>query len=421
MKTKTYIFLQFCLLPCLLFSQLSVISLEECQEKARENYPLIKQYDLISLAEDYTLDNLAKNYLPQISLGGQASYQTQVTKIPIKIPGYNIPEMDKDQYKITLDVTQLLWDGGATRSQKKITQANSDFEKQKLEVNLYTVREKINQLYFGILTIDKQLNQLDVLTSDLQTNYNLVSAMLKNGVAMVSDLDLVKVELLNTDQKRIELTTLRMAYIKMLSLFIHEEISQGVELKLPDNSINFDQEISRPELRMYDKQNLVYEAKESTIKAKNMPKFSLFAQGGYGKPGLNMLNSDFKTYAIGGVRLSWNFGNLYTKKNEYRLLKNDRNSLQSQKETFLFNTHVQLTQIQNEINKYEQLMVKDDEIIRLRNSVKKAGESKYKNGIYNMNDLIGDINAENQARVTQSIHEMQYLQSIYNYKYTQGN
>jgi outer membrane protein TolC len=421
MKTKTYILLQLFLLPCLLFSQLLELSIEGCQEKARENYPLIKQYELISLAEDYTLDNLTKNYLPQISLGGQASYQTQVITIPIKFPGSNIPKMDKDQYKVTLDVTQLLWDGGFTRSQKKITKANSDFEKQKLEVNLYTVRDKINQLYFGILTIDKQLTQLDVLTSDLYTNYDLVNSMLKNGVAMVSDLDLVKVELLNTDQKKIELNTLRLAYIKMLSLFINEEISQKVLLKLPDDRINYGEKITRPEINMYDKQNLLYEAKESTIKAKNKPKFSLFAQGEFGKPGLNMLSSDFKTSAIGGVRLSWDFGNLYTKKNEYRLIRNDIKSLESQRETFLFNTNVQLTQIQNEINKYQKLMTKDEEIIQLRNSVKKAGESKYKNGIYKMNDLIGDINAENQARLTQSLHEMQYLQSIYNYKYVQGN
>ena len=172
---------------------------------------------------------------------------------------------------------------------------------------------------------------------------------------------------------------------------------------------------------MYEKQNLLYESQESTIKAKNMPKFSLFAQGGFGRPGLNMLNSDFRTYAVGGVRLSWNIGNLYTKKNEYRLIRNEMNSLETQKETFLFNTNVQLTQIQNEIVKYKMLMVKDKEIIQLRNRVKIAGESKYKNGIYQMNDLIQDINAENKARVTQSLHEMQFLQSIYNYKYTQGN
>lgn len=421
MKTKIHILLQICLFPCLLFSQIQEISLEECQRKAKDNYPLIRQYDLISLAKDYNLDNLAKNYLPQVSLGGQATYQSEVTKIPVKIPGIHIPEMNKDQYKITLEVSQLIWDGGATRSQSKITQANSDFEKQKLEVNLYSIRDKINQLYFGILTIDEQLKQLDVLTSDLQTNYELVSAMLKNGVAMVSDQDLIRVELLNTDQKRIELTTLRIAYINMLSLFIHEEISEKAKLILPDNNIDFSEEINRPELKMYEKQNLLYESQESSIKAKNMPKFSLFAQGGFGRPGLNMLNSDFRTYAVGGVRLSWNFGNLYTKKNEYRLIKNEMNSLETQKETFLFNTNVQLTQIQNEIVKYKMLMVKDKEIIQLRNRVKIAGESKYKNGIYQMNDLIQDINAENKARVTQSLHEMQFLQSIYNYKYTQGN
>lgn len=420
-NTKTYIFLWICLFPCLLFSQVSEINLEECQKKAKDNYPLIKQYRLISLSENYNLDNLIKNYLPQVSLNGQASYQTQVTKIPVKVPGINVPEMNKDQYKITLDVSQLIWDGGATRSQSEITKASSALEKEKTEVNLYTIREKVNQLYFGILTIDKQLKQLDVLTSDLQSNYNLVIAMLKNGVAMVSDLDLIKVELLDTEQNKIELTTLRSAYIKMLSLFVHEELNETTHLQIPDKNLSIQEEINRPELRMYDKQYSLYKVQESAIKAKNMPKFSLFAQGGVGRPGLNMLESDFKTYAMGGIRLSWNFGNLYTKKNEYKLLEIDRNAVDVQRETFLFDTKVQLTQIQNEILKYEKLMKKDEEIISLRNRVKKAGESKYKNGIYKMNDLIGDINAENQARVTQSLHEMQFLQSIYNYKNIQGN
>ncbi len=421
MKTRTYIFLFVLLISSCLEAQISHITLEECQQKAQDNYPLIKQYGLISLAEQYTLDNLTKNYLPQISLNGQASYQSDVTKVPVTVPGMNIPIMDKDQYKLTLDVSQLIWDGGATRSQTQIQKANTELEKKKVEVNLYSVRDRVNQLYFGILTIDEQLKQLQILTSDLQTNYTMVKAMLKNGVAMASDLDLIQVELLNTDQKKIELNSLRSAYIKMLSLFISENLTESVQLETPQEFIDFQAEIKRPELELYEKQRSFYDAQETSIKTKNMPKFSLFLQGGYGKPGLNMLDPEFKTFALGGIRLSWNFGNFYTKKNEERLIETDINSVNVQEQTFLFNTNVQLTQMQSEIQKYKKLMEKDEEIISLRNRVKMAGESKYKNGIYQMNDLISDINAENQARVNQSLHKMQYLQSIYNYKYTQGN
>jgi outer membrane protein TolC len=403
-----------------IISQTTLISLAECQQKAQNNYPLIKQYDLISLAEQYTLDNLTKDYLPQISLNGQASYQSDITQLPIKVPGINTPTMDKDQYKITLDVSQLIWDGGTIRSQSGITKASTELEKQKVEVNLYAVREQIDQLYFGILALDEQLKQLHILTADLQTHHDRVKSMLKNGVAMASDLDLVQVELLNTEQNKIELGLLRSAYLKMLSLFINENLDESTELQTPQEFIDFPPEINRPELALYKKQRSLFEAQETFIKAKNMPRFSLFVQGGYGRPGLNMMDPDFKLFAIGGIRLSWNFGNLYTKKNEERLIENDKNSVDVQERTFLFTTNVQLARVEKEIQKYQRLMEKDDEIISLRNRIKTAGESKYRNGVYSMNDLINDINAENQARVTKSLHEMQYLLSIYNYKHIQG-
>ncbi|WP_128331520.1 TolC family protein [Apibacter sp. HY039] len=421
MKKKVYLFLGMLSFSLGGMAQNMLITLEECQKKTKENYPLIRQYDLVSLTEKYNLENLVKNFYPQISLNGQASYQSDVTKMPIKIPGMNVPTMDKDQYKITLDVSQVLWDGGTIRSQSVITKANAALEKSKTDVSLYAVQDKVNQLYFGILTLDEQLKQLDVLTSDLQTNYNWVAAMLKNGVAMVSDLDLVKVELLNAEQNKIEMQTMREAYLKMLSLFVHESLDPSTKLEQPGDILDWDHVIRRPELSFYESQRGLYKAQESSVKAKNSPKFSLFAQGGYGKPGLNMLEPDFKTFAIGGLRLNWNFGNLYTRKNERKLIENNRQQVDVQEEVFLFNTQVQLTQIKNEIGKYQKLLEKDNEIIQLRNRVKLAGESKYKNGIYQMNDWIGDINAENRARITQALHKMQYLQTIYNYKYVQGN
>lgn len=421
MKTKAVILI-ISLFACTPgFAQLN---LEECHEKARANYPLINQYGLIEKAEQYSLENIAKNYLPQFSLNGQATYQSDVTKIPIDFASMglpvDIPELDKDQYRATIDLNQVIWDGGNTSAQKKITKASTEIEKKKVDVSLYAIEEKVTQLYFGILAISENLKVLDLKEKDILTNKETIESMLKNGTAMQSDLDQINVELLNMEQFRTEQRWMKKAYCKMLSLFIHEDVSENVNLPKPIDDYSYTSEILRPELSLYDSQIALFNAQNSAVTAKNMPKFSLFAQGGYGRPGLNMLNNDFEFFALGGVRLSWNFGNLYTKKNEKRLLNTNISSVDVQRETFLFNTNLQLTEKQSEIEKCKQLLTKDDEIIALRNRVKIASESKYKNGVYQTQELIRDINAEELARQTKVLHEIQYLLSIQNYKHAQG-
>lgn len=401
----------------------SLITLDDCQQKAHDNYPLIKQYDLIRKTEQFTLDNVSKGYLPQAVFNAQATYQTDVPHlvVDVPIPSFEIPRVNKDQYRATLDVSQVVWDGGAIRSQQKTAKANTEVENLKVEVSLYAIREKINQLYFGILAVDEQLKIIDMLQADLQANYDLASSMFKNGVATQSDVDLAKVSLLNLEQNRTEQIAARKAYLKVLSLFVNQQLDASVTLQKPIDHLDMNAGVNRPELLLYNKQRSYFDAQESVVVAKNLPKLSLFAQGGYGNPGLNMLVSKFELFAMGGVKLTWNFGNLYTRSNEKKLIKNNRMLTDIQEETFLFNANIQLNQIQIEAQKYKQLMKNDDEIVDLRNRVKIAGESKYKNGVYQMNELIRDINAANQASLTKALHQVQYLMSIYNYKYTQGN
>lgn len=420
MKNNIGIFIFFLIFSLNATAQITQISLEECQQKAHSNYPLINQNDLISQAENYTLENISKAYLPQVSVSAQATYQSEVTKLPISFPGIEIPELNKDQYKATVEVQQLIWDGGKIKSQSKITKAGNNIEKQKTEVSLYAVREKINQLYFGILSANEQLKQLELLKSDLQSNFDLANAMVKNGVAMKSDLDQIQIEFLNLDQKKIELLSVKKAYLSMLSIFINEKLEENTQLIFPEESINISEEITRPELNLFEKQRSLYQAQEEVIKAKNKPNLGAFLQGGFGRPALNMLDNDFKPFAIGGIKISWNFGNFYTKKNEQELIKNDLQKIEIQKDTFLFNTKLQLNQLQPEIEKYQELIQKDDEIISLRNKVKNTSMSKYKNGIYQMNDLISDTNAISLARQAKSMHYIQYLMNQYNYKYIQG-
>lgn len=415
----------------LIFSALQTLSaqnrmtIEECQEKARTNYPLINQYDLISKSTEYTLSNISKSYLPQFSLNGQATYQSEVTKLPIDFSSLGLPidikGMNKDQYKATIDVNQVVWDGGSSNAKKIVTKANAESERSHIEVALYQIKELVNQLYFGILAINEQIKLLDILKEDLEANKVVMQSMFSNGTITQSDLDQINVELLNIEQNRIEQETLKESFLKMLSLYTKLEIDKNTILEKPQDRVIGNDIINRPELNYYKSQRMALEMQEHVIKAKNMPQVGLFAQGGYGRPGLNMLENRFKLFAIGGIKLSWNFGNLYTRKNERHQIDLNKNDIDIQEEVFLFNTNLQLTQQHSEIEKLKTQLEKDDEIITLRRRVKIASESKYKNGAYQINDLIKDINAENQARQQKVLREIQYTQSIYNYQYTQGN
>lgn len=396
------------------------LTIELCQQMARDNYPLIQQRNLIDLSERYTISNIGKVWLPQIAFNAQATWQSDVTHLPGNIPG--VPTIGKDQYRATIDISQTVWDGGAVRSQKKITEAGNETERQNVEVNLYMLRERVNQLFFGILTIDEQLKQMDILEQDLQTGLQLVGSFMLNGIATQSDVDAVQVEILNVGQKRTEMIIFRKAYAAVLSAMIDETVDEYPELVKPSEPVlNRQTDIQRPELMLFARQCELFDAQIEGLKARNMPRFSIFIQGGYGKPGLNMLSNNFDFFAIGGARLNWNFGNLYSSKNENSLLANSKNMAGIQQETFVFNTNLQLTQAWHEMQKAKELMQSDDEIINLRHRVKTAGESKYANGVYTVNDLVKDINAENQARQAKVLHEVQYLMSVYSYNIIAGH
>lgn len=396
------------------------ITLEECQQRARDNYPLIKQFELIESSKKYDVENLSKKYLPQIVLNTQASLQSEVIALPIHIQGVEFPEKSKDQYKIALDITQSIWDGGTTKSEKLISIANSNIKKQKIEVELFQIKDRVNQLYFGILSINKQLGILDIYNETLKTNREFVEALCKNGVALSSDIDIITVELINNEQKKIELQSLKAIYQKILSGFINQKLTEQTIYNIPETNVDLSSSLIRPEISLFNQERLLLDAQTSSINAKNMPNLSLFAQGGYGRPGLNIMSNDFDFWAIGGIRVSWNFGNLYTRKREKRIIRINKSIIDTDEETFRFNNNNQQIKYVEEITKNKLLINKDDEIIKLRNKVRLASENRYKNGVYNINDLIRDINIENQAIQTKAIHEIDYILSIYNYKNVKG-
>ena len=401
------------------------ISITECYEWARENYPQIHQHGLIDQTERYNLSNAGKAWLPQVSVNAKASYQSEVTKLPFDgkqissmLPGAEIPVLSKDQYQVVAQVDQAIWDGGSARSNRALTRAEATANREQLESELYVVNNRVNQLYFGCLLQDELLRQNAILQKDLQTNIERIQSMMENGVANQSDLESMEVELLNVQQKAIELKASRKAFRQMLSAFIAQPLTESTVLKTPDSPETISTQINRPELRALDARSAFLETQHKQLTAGLMPRLSAFVQGGFGRPGLNMLENGFEPFYIAGVRLSWNVGRLYTLKNDRRKIEVNRRTVDVQRETFLFNTRLQLLQQNTEIKKMTDLMRTDDSIIRLRSSIKNAAEVKLENGVIAVTDLIREINAEDMAKQTAITHRVQRLMSLYNYMYT---
>lgn len=457
------------------------LTLQECQKKTQDNYPLVRQYDLIKKSMDYNVANASKGYLPQFSLSGKATYQSEVTKLPIQLPNVTIKGMAKDQYQMMLEMKQNIWDGGEIRSQKRLVQATSDVDREKVNVDMYALVDRVNQIYFGILSLDEQLKQNQLLQDELGRSYRKVAAYVENGVANQADLDAVSVEQLNTRQQRVQLESSRAAYLDMLALFVGEQITPDAVLEKPfanytqflgstptdtgtifnsftremnseksSNAMSLSASTSqpnktiatmpkgagdvagqskwgtwlsptmnnRPELTWFDAQSERLKVQEEALNTRVMPHLGLFVQGAYGNPGLNMLKNKFTPYYVAGVRLSWNFGSLYTMHNDRRLIDNSRRQLETNRDVFLFNTNLQSTRQDAAIRSMRKQMVDDDEIIRLRTNIRKASEAKVANGTMTVTDMLRDITSESLAKQTKALHEVQLLMDIWQLKYT---
>ena len=397
------------------------LSLQKAYDLAQQNYPLIKQRDLIKQTAGYTVDNLSKGFLPQVSLSGQATYQSAVTGLKIPVAGIPVSSVSKGQYKLLADVNQLIYDGGIIKEQKNIQQLNDETEQQKVEVEFYKLKERINQFFLGILFLDEQLKQVNLIKADLNNGIKKVKAQVDNGIAFNSNLNLLKAELLKADQREIELKSSRKGLIDVLGLFIGQALPEQTSLETPVAVIPLiSAEIIRPELKLFSAQEKLLGGQFHLIDSRNKPRAGLFFQGGYGKPGLNFLKNEFAFFYTTGVRFNWSFGGLYTQKNEKKIIELNQKTVDIQKEVFLLNTNTQLKQQQSEIDKLQQLIVTDGEIIDLRIKVNDAARAQLENGVITANDYLREVNAEDQARQSLITHRIQLLQAQINYQTISG-
>jgi outer membrane protein TolC len=404
-------------------AQPATLTIEQCYELAKQNYPLIKKHGLIAASSSYSVANAGKLYLPQFSVNGQATYQSQTINFAEALPampGVNLPNISKDQYKIQAEISQQLYDGGGTKNQQEMIRANEAIQQQSLEVSLYAIKDRITQLYFSILMMDDQLKQNDIKKSTLKSAVDKAVASLQNGTVFRSNVDELQAEVASTDMSDIEFRSNRSAYIEMLCLFIGRKPDENMQLIVPDQQIN-DPAIRRPELILYDLQKKIYDIQEQQLKSDHLPKLNAFAQGAYGRPTLNIIENKFGPWWIGGLRLNWSLGSLYTLKNNRSILKMNRDNVDVDEETFLFNTNLSRSQENGEVRKYLSLIRQDDTVISLRASVTRAAQAQLDNGVITVHDYISKLNAETLARQIKTVHTTLLLQAQYDYKNTTGN
>ena len=406
---------------------LAQTTIDECQAAAQANYPLIKQRDLISRTTYYTVDNIRKGWLPQVSVTAQATLQNDVASWPdemramLKNMGLEMKGLKKDQYRIGIDINQSVWDGGMISSQTTVAREQGNVQAAQNDVNLYAVRQRVNEMYFSLLLLDEQLKLNADHQSLLDSSEKKLASLYKGGVVAESDYNTLRAERLSVVQKQTSLTAQRNAVAMMLSELCGIKV---VEVCKPP-IIDVTAANNRPELQLADAQLRLADAQEHVLDAALKPRLSVFAQGFYGYPGYNMfedmISHKFSLNGMVGARLTWNIGALYTRKNEKAKLQLQRDQIENNRELFLLNNNLEVIQQDENIARYKALMASDDEIISLRARVRNSAESKLSHGIIDVNDLVKEINNENAARVQRTVHEIEMLKQIYDKKIAVNN
>lgn len=409
----------------ILASTTTAQTLEECQKAAEKNYPLIKQYGLIAQTTELTVSNIQKEWLPKIAVSAQATYQSNVVAWPERIQsiyqqmGLTMKGLKKDQYKMAIDLQQTLYDGGTIASKQAIARQEAKVQEAENQTKLYQVHHRVNEMYFALLLLNEQIKLNNNVKSLLLASENKLAAMVKSGTAATSDLDNIKAERLSAEQQYTSLKAEQQMLQHILTTFCGIKV-ENVQKPMPISTDTLTN--NRPELQLFNSKLKLSEAQEKALNTRLHPTLALFAQGYYGYPGMNMFNDmiehKWRLNGIVGVKLSWNVGALYTRKNDKARLRLQRELIENERKVFLFNNSMEQIRQNSNINRFKTMMQTDKEIIALRTNVRKAAESKLLHGIIDVNSLLREINNENAAKVQWAIHEIDMLKEMYNLKYT---
>lgn len=407
------------------------LTLADCYDLALQSYPLADRSALLDEASEIRQKRLNTNYLPQVQINGQASYQSDVTSIDVEIPPFyipppidlqvtptplNTPVPPKDQYKFTMDLQQVIYDGGITGKQKKVEELTYDLEKQKVEVELHKLKENINMVFFSIILLQENDKLLNVLMEELELKLRDVDAAVKHGVALSSDRDVLKAEVIRVEQKKLEVSIQKRAFIEILGELLSSELSEDIVLEMPGQAIpSAAVEPLRPELRLFEMQRSLLESNKDLISSTWMPRLAGFGQLGYGNPGLNFLEDEWTPYYIFGAKLSWNLWNWNQNKKDKQVLGIQQGMVEKERETFDKNLDISLTQYRADVEKYERLMEKDQEVILLRESIAKTASSQLDNGVITSSDYVSRLNEKTQAKLDLEVHRVKLARARVDY------
>lgn len=420
MKT-TKLLLVALLFPIHLLMAQEAVTLEQCQNWARENHPVLKQLDLYQQILDLKNENNATSFLPQVNLNGQATYQSAVTKIGLSLPNVKIPTVDKDQYKFYLDFKQTIWDGGLSKAKELINNAENAGNLQQTEVELYQVKEKVNQFFFTSFLIQENLKILEKKTETLGERRKILESAVNNGMVLSSELDQLLAELIKTRQMIIELKSNKETVLYALSILTGKTTEQLNNLKLPEELAVADLPLKRPELDLFSKQNELLTANSEILQKQRNPKLFGFGQAGYGKPGLNMLNNEFDTYYLVGLGFSWNVLDWKTTSRQKQMIKLQQDIVQTKQESFVRNIDMATDQQSKQITQIAELLKTDQELIAIRERITKTSASKLENGTITMADYIQDLNAETTARLMLETRKIQLKEARIKLENIRGN
>jgi len=414
---KNYIKIAFLLVVTFSNAQ-QTLSLEDCYALANKNYPLAKQSNLLQQKSTFEIDALNKGKLPKIDLNAQATYQSDVTGLPIMLP--NVTPLNKDQYRATFDANQLLYNGGLIDANAKLKETQTKTRQQQVEVNLHQIKTKINQLYFSILLLQEQKAILISKQEQLISKINEVKTGVKFGAILPASEKVLEAENLKIKQQLIGIQFDKKRLLENLSALTFSTIEENTSLAQPKISNDFSTENNRPELKLFDLQNEQIEDSKNIISKNSQPKINAFGQAGYGNPGLNMLDNSFQTFYMVGLKANWNVFDWHKSKAEKQALSVSEAIISTEKETFLLNNKLQLQEMESEIYKMEEIIKSDVQIIALRGDVVKSSDAQLKNGVITSSEYLVEFTNLYEAKLNQKIHEIQLDLAKANYQVSKG-
>lgn len=423
-KVKNFIIILMLALPLLASAQ-DTITLDYCYRQLEKSYPLTRQSALLEQASALKTQNLNKNYLPQFNVNGTASWQNEVTTVVIDLPA-NLPQLEgpvipKDQYKLTLDIAESIYDGNITNYQKRLEKFNLQVDKKSVDANLYMLKDQINQLFFSILLTQENIKLLHESRTQLDSKLAEVGSAVANGSALKMNADLIRAEIIKLEQNIFDLGMDRQASVKMLSELLTEPMNENMVFVTPIIiTPEASYENNRIEYKLYGVQIERVNLLKSMVTTKWNPRFWAFGQFGFGRPGYNFLSTDVAPMLMVGAKLTWNPWNWNANRNEKKIYDIQGDMLKNQQESFDKNVKVTTKKNLSDIQKLSELISKDQELVNLRAGITRTASAQMSNGVITTSDYLIRVNEETQAKMGLEIHKIQLIKSKISYLYNIG-